>query len=59
MEKKKKKQPTDKAMQNRHNSQLTNTKVPGADNYFETAEELAGRNEHGARKQAKNPEKGV
>lgn len=32
-----------------------------ADNYFETAEELTGKGkkEHGANKQAQNPEKGV
>jgi|GEM_PF-861311 len=47
--------------QNQANQSQINQKVPGANNYFETAEELAnkGQKEHGAKKQAQNPEKGV
>lgn len=42
-------------------NQQLNQGLQGTDDFYETAEELSvkGQNEHGARKQKKNPEKGV
>ena len=52
------------SQQQYNQQQMGNQAQPGltsANNFFETAEELSatGQQEHGARKQKKNPEKGV